>query len=207
MSESERSGGAFLLALLAVAAVAASVAWPWMSYDYSSGRRTPEGGLHDPNDTGIIRHDIDFKPNAVEGDIQPSDPERADELVLWMAIGLGIAAAGFAVMALAELPGLHRFLTRPVSLVACLVGLGGLAAALAITWFWLPETLSGYGIESAWHYEKLEDGYIRDVIGLGWIVALCATPFALGAFAFKFQAGSTDSSAIEDVGRKARATR
>lgn len=202
MADSERSFGALLLATVALGVLAASVAWPWMEYDYSSGRRTPDGGLHDPNDTGLIRHHIDFGPNTVEGNVEPTDADGADRLVLWIAVSLAGAALGVLVMVLAELRGLSRFLPRKVSLVAGLLGLAALAVSLLMTWFWLPDTLSGYGITSAWHYEKLEDGYIRDVIGLGWIVALCSVPFTLGALAFKFQAGATDPEAIEDVGRR-----
>lgn len=197
MFPSERSRGAFILAVLGAAIVSASFFAPWLSYDYSSGRRTPEGGYHDPNDTGLIRHEIDFGTNSIDGNAPPTDPDGADRLVLLIAIGAAVGVAGFAIMAIGELPFVHRFVPRGVSLACCIASILGVTFAMVVTWVYLPNTLSGYGIRGPFHYEQLDPGYIRTTLNLGWFAVFCSTPFALGAFAFKFQAGSTDPTIIE----------
>lgn len=207
MLPSERSYTTLALALVAAGVLAAAFFAPWLSYDYSSGRRTAEGGFHDPADTRIERHNVDFYLTHTDGDVEPTDPATADRLSLAMAVASGVAVAGFVLMVLGELPWIGRRISRGVSLGACVVSFAGVAAALTIAWVWLPDTLSGYGIEGPFHYEQLDPGYIRTTIGLGWVVALGCIPFGLGALAFKYQAGSTDPSVIESVGRRAGALR
>jgi hypothetical protein len=204
--DSERSTGALLLALIAVGLLSLGYLWPWLSYDDSTGRRTPPGGFHDPSDTGIEKHYIDFGPFAVTGDIAPSNPERADLLTLILGSLWVAAGAAFLLMAIAEIPPFTRFMGRTVSLVLCLFGLASLGTALWIAYGPLPHTMAGLGIKSAFTYELVEpNGYYRTTLGQGWIAAIASAPFALAAFAFKFQAGSADPSAIEAYGKSREA--
>lgn len=189
--------GGLLLALLAVGLVAGAAVLPWWSYDSSTGRKTPLGGPQDPEDTRVERHSRDFGPFWQRGDAEPSDEGGAAFGTLVLGLAVAVAGSGLALAFFSE--GL-RFATtfpRGVSLAAALAGVAGIAAALAWTWLALPGTMSGYGVQGAFTDRLLEDNYVRTTLGPGWVLAALAIPAALGSFAFRFQAGSQDPSAVE----------
>jgi hypothetical protein len=186
-----------LLALVAVGLVAGSAALPWWSYDSSTGRKTPAGGPQDPSDTRVERHSRDFGPFWQKGDAAPSDEGGAALGVL--VLGIMVATAGAALLLALGGEGV-RFATvfpRRLSLAAALLGILGLAAALAWTWLALPGTMSGLGTQGAFTDRLLEDNYVRTALGPGWVLGALAVPAALGSLAFRFQAGSNDPAAVE----------
>ena len=196
MANLERSTGAMVCALMAVGLLGLSLAIPWFTYDSSSGRRTPPTGFHDPEDTQAIEHHIEFWPTKTEGDIEPSDPQKADQYVQWMGWGVFGAGGLLVLLALLEIPGLPKLLPRAVSLLGFLVALGAIAAPLAVTWYRLPETLAGYGVDGPFSYHLDGENYHQTTIWWGWVCAALAWPLAFGGALLKFQAGADDPSLL-----------
>lgn len=191
------SWGALLLALLAVGLLAASFALPWWSFDSSTGRKTAEGGPQDPDDTRVERHSLDYRPFRRDGDQQPSDPEGAGQGVLLLGVAAATAAGGMALFSAFEaVRFLWRF-PRGLSLAVSLLAVAGAAAGLALTCLLLPATMSGHQVDRVFTDVLLDPGYVRTSLGLGWVLAALAVPVALGALAFRYQAGSHDPAAIE----------
>jgi hypothetical protein len=186
-----------LLALLAVGLVAASFAFPWWTYDSSTGRKTAPGGPQDPSDTRVERHSEDFGPFRQEGDAAPTDPGGAARGVLVLGIAAAAAGAGLLLALTGEAARFAAAFPRGLNLAGALLGLAALLAALAWAWLALPGTMSGWGVHGAFTDRLLPDGYIRTGLGPGWVLAALAVPAALGSFAFRYQAGSQDSAAVE----------
>lgn len=189
--------GGLLLALLAVGLVAGAAVLPWWSYDSSTGRKTPAGGPQDPGDTRVERHSRDFGPFWQRGDAAPSDEGAAALGVLVLGALAATAGAGLLLALAGEGVRFAAAFPRGLNLAGAAVALAALAAALAWTWLALPATMSGYGVDGAFSYRLLEDGYIRTTLGPGWVLGALAVPAALGSFAFRYQAGSQDSAAVE----------
>lgn len=189
--------GGLLLALVAVGLVAGSVALPWWSYDSSTGRKTPAGGPQDPSDTRVERHSRDFGPFWQKGDAAPSDEGGAALGVLVLGVLAAVGGAGLLLALLGEGLRFAAAFPRGLNLAGALLGILAVAAALAWTWLALPGTMSGLGVKGAFTDRLLEDGYVRTTLGPGWVLAALAIPAALGSFAFRFQAGSNDPSAVE----------
>lgn len=197
MADRDPSRGALLLTLLALALVAGSAALPWWSHDTSTGRKTPEGGPQDPEDTRVERHSYDAGPFWQRGDVEPSDPEGAKQAVL--ALGLAAAAAGMALLVAfaGEVARRWAAFPRAPSLACHLAACSGLAVALAVAWLVLPGTMAGHGVEGAFTDRLLETHYVRTTLGPGWVAGALAVASTLGAFAFRYQAGSNDAAAVE----------
>lgn len=193
----EPSWGALVLALLAVSLLAVSFAVPWWSFDSSTGRKTPVGGPQDPEDTRVERHSLDFLPFRLVGDEEPSDRQGAEAGVLQLGIAASFAAGGMALFILFEAFRFLRSFPRGLSLLVSTLSVLGAAAGLALTYFVLPATMSGNGVTGTFTDVLLDPGYIRTTLGLGWVLGALAVPLALGALAFRFQAGSHDPAAIE----------
>jgi hypothetical protein len=189
--------GGLLLALLAVGLVAGSAVLSWWSYDSSTGRKTAPGGPQDPSDTRVERHSRDFGPFWQRGDAEPSDAGGAAFGTLVLGVAVAVAGAGLLLALSSEGLRFAAAFPRAVSLAAALVGVAGLLAALAWTWLALPATMSGQGVEGAFTDRLLENNYVRTTLGPGWVLAALAIPAALGSFAFRFQAGAHDPSAVE----------
>ncbi len=200
MNGEERSGGALWMCLAALALLGAAFLLPWFSHDSSSGRRTAPGGLADPDDPQVERHEVDYLAFRFGGDVSPDQREDAERDVLWIGVGVSVAAVAAGVVALAEVPRRWRLLRREA--VLSLLGLAAalLIAALAVAWFLLPGTLDG--TDGPFSYRKLPDGYERTTLGLGWAAAALAVPALLGAFAFKFQAGAHDPAIVEAYAKR-----
>lgn len=191
------SWGALLLALIAVGLIGLSFALPWWSFDSSTGRQTAEGGPQDPDDTRVERHSLDYLPFRQAGDQQPSDPEGARQGVLLLGIAASVAAGGLALFILFEAFRFLRPFPRSISLIVSLLAVLGGVAGLVLTCLVLPGTMAGNGVDGVFTDRLLDPGYIRTALGPGWILAAIAVPMALGALAFRFQAGSHDPAAIE----------
>lgn len=185
------------MAFLAVGLVGASFALPWWSFDSSTGRKTAEGGPQDPADTRVEKHSLDYLPFRLEGDQQPSDPEGAEQGVLRLGIAASVAGGGMALFLLFEAFRFLRPFPRGLSLLVSALAVLGLGAGLAVAAFALPATMAGNGVDGAFTDRLLDPHYIRTTLGLGWVAAALALPVALGALAFRFQAGSHDPAAIE----------
>ena len=189
--------GGLLLALLAVGLVAGAALLPWWSYDSSTGRKTPLGGPQDPEDTRVERHSRDYGPFWSRGDAAPSDPDGAALGVLVLGVVASVAAAGLLLALVGEGVRFGAAFPRRLNLAGGLVAVAALAAALAWAWLALPATMSGHGVQGAFTDRLLEDNYVRTTLGPGWVLGALAIPAALGSFAFRYQAGSQDSSAVE----------
>lgn len=196
---SERSLGSFLLGLLAIGLLATSLLLPWFSYAYSSGRRTAEGGLHDPDDTGVIHQSWEASPQGWDGTITPTDPARADQVLLWTLAAVAAALVLTALAILGDLPGIDRVLVRPAALALHAAAFAASGAALALTWFALPGTLSGYGVTGPFTSFLDDTGYTQTTLRVGWSLAALALAPMFGAFLFKFQAGAPDPTAVADL--------
>ena len=193
----EPSRGAVLMAFLAVGLLGASFALPWWSYDSSTGRKTPDGGPQDPDDTRVEKHSVDYLPFRLEGDQQPSDREGAEQGVLQLGIAASVAGGGMVLFLLFEAVRFLRPFPRGLSLLVSGLAVLGLLAGLAIAFVVLPLTMSGDGVRWAFTDRLLESWYIHTTLGLGWVAAALGLPAALAALAFRFQAGSHDPAAIE----------
>jgi len=197
MARPEASWGSLLLALVALGLVAASFALPWYSYDSSTGRKTAAGGPQDPSDTRVERHGRDFYPFRQAGDATPTDAAAASRAVLWMGIGATVAAVALLATLVADALRFRRDLPRWLSLGALLVAVAGVGAALAVAWFAIAPTMSGYGVHGTFSDQLLPNGYVHAKPAAGWALAALALPAALGAFAFRFQAGAQEAAAVE----------
>jgi hypothetical protein len=202
MIDSERSTGTLLLALLGAVLAASALGLSWFTYDASSGRQTPAGGFQDPSDTGVVRHSVTMAPYKTTGDIQPDQPAKAKQLVQAMGIAQSIGAGLLALVALCSVPRISRLMPRLLNLaITVLAGLG-IGTALALAWFWLPQTMAN--VEGPFTAKLVGDTYIRTGLLEGFAVAALALPAAAGAFLFQFQAGSSDPSMVEAYSQGAR---
>jgi hypothetical protein len=208
----ERSLGSALMAVAAVALLGASLAYAWLDYDHSSGRQTPPGGPQDPDDTRVDKQHIDFRPFAQQSrqerggqpqgePVPATDPALAAETVAWMGYAVVAGMGVMALMALGEIPGIHRVIPRRAGLALGALGALATGTALALCWVRLPQSLAGYGVTWPFSYFLTDTGYTRTTLDWGWAAAAFALPCALGAILFKFQAGSSSQALSDVVGR------
>ena len=197
MADREQSWGALLLALLAVGLLAVSFVTPWWSFESSTGRKTAEGGPQDPDDTRVEKHSLGYLPFRQTGDQQPSDAEGARQGVLMLGIAATTAIGSLALFALFELVRFMRVFPRWLSLLVSTFAVAGILGGLLLTYFVLPLTMRGNGVEGAFTDILLDPGYIRTTLDVGWIAAAISLPLALGALGFRYQAGSHDPAAVE----------
>ena len=196
---SERSTGSLVMALLAVGLIAAALVLPWFSYDQSSGRRTPEGGFHPANETGVIRTSFDTSARDYEGDFAPDSEQEAKTTLGALSLALAAAAVLLILAGLGELPGIERLLVRRVVLGLHVLAFAALGAALWLGWFAVPELLASRGVDSPFTSFLDGNGYTHTTLRIGWVAAAFAVPAVLGAFLFKFQAGAPDATAVADL--------
>lgn len=205
MAADEVSGWAGASALVALGLVVAAFAFPWFSYEFSSGRQTAPGGFNDANATGVERHSLDIYPTHTTGDVEPTHPDDLRTATDRMTWTLAAAALLTGLAALAELPGIRRLLVRRVVLGMDLLALAALSISLAVAWYHLPATLDGYGVEDPFtSFVDRDAGYTRTTIGPGWVLAAAGGIATLVALAFKFQAGSSDAALVEDLAAASR---
>jgi hypothetical protein len=193
----EPSWGALLLVLAAAALVAASFLLPWWTYDFSSGRKTPDGGPQAPSDTRVERHHEEFGPYAQSGDAPPSDAGAAKTGTLWMGAGATAAGAALLVALVGEVARFLVAFPRWLSLASLLTCAVGCIAALAATVGFVPGSMSGHGVQGTFTDRLLDAGYVRTTLDLGWVAALVAALCSLGAFGFRYQAGAHEAAAVE----------
>lgn len=210
----ERSPGAAVMALVAIALLGASFAFPWFEYDYNSGRQTPPGGPQEESDKHIEERHIEYAPNQKSGTSStdgvrtgaatPTDPQLADQAVQRVAWALLAGIVILALMALGEIRIIHKVIRRRVGLALGTLALVPIVAALWIAWFDMPASLAGYGVTWPFTYTLQDDGYTRTTLDWGWALAALAFPAALAAILFKFQAGSADAALVEVIGGQRR---
>lgn len=199
---SERSMGSLVLAVVAVGLIGASLALPWFSYDHSSGRRTPEGGFHPANETGVIRTSFDTTARSYEGDFAPDSTAQTKSTLNGLSIALFAAGGLLVLAALGELPGIERLLVRPVVLGLHVAAFAAVGVALWLGWFAVPELLASRGVDSPFTSFLDSDGYTQTTLRIGWVLAAFALPAVFGAFLFKFQAGAPDATAVADLAER-----
>jgi hypothetical protein len=197
----ERSTGSLLLALLAIAILGLSTTQPWFGYGYSSGRRAPEGGFHDANETGVERHELNAWPGRTEGDYQPADAQAAQQTVERMQWGLYAAGGLLLLGALGEVPGISRVIVRPVGLALYGLAFAAVAYALWLLWFAFPGTLGG-GVDGPYTSFLDGDGYTMTSVRFGWTIACFALAPILGCFLFKYGAGPLDAEVMREIARE-----
>lgn len=200
MRGEERSVGALVMALVALGLLAFAFTAPWFHYDFSTPRQTAPDGPHPEEETGVERRTLLFDADGWHGDAEPSDRGTAQAAV--DAIRFGTLAAGglLVLVALGEVPWIASVLRRPVSLALLGVALVGFAGVVAATWFWLPESLAGLGVDSQYTARLGEEGYTHTTMGHGWYAAALAWTAVFATALFKFQAGAVDPRMVEAHG-------
>lgn len=195
---SERSLGNLLLAVAAIALLGFAFVAPWFTYDHSTGRRTPEGGFHSPEEAGVVRERWEAGPSGSDGSPAPDDQARVDSALARMTWAL-VAAGGLLVLVvLGELPGVDRLLVRPVVLALGALALVGIGYALYVGWFVLPSAY-GHGVQGPFTSFLDDTGYTMTRIGTGWILAAVAVPAVFGGWLMKFQAGAPDPTVVAEL--------
>lgn len=195
---SERSVGNLLLVLAALALLGVAWALPWFTYDHSTGRRTPEGGFHPPEEDGVLRNHWEAGPAGTSGTPAPDHPARVDAALARLVWALVAAGGLLALVALGEVPRLDRILTRPLSLTLGALALGCLAYALYVGWFVLPAAY-GHGVQGPFTSFLDDSGYTMTRVGTGWILGAVAVPAVLGGWLLKFQAGAPDPTVVAEL--------
>ncbi|MEK6974744.1 MAG: hypothetical protein AABY18_00215 [Candidatus Thermoplasmatota archaeon] len=198
MSVSERSLGNLLLCVLAAGLIGGSFLLPWFTYDHSTGRRTPEGGFHDPSEDGVVRQDWEAGPGGSEGTLESEHPAKTARTLDRMAWALYGALGLLGLAALSEIPGISRVLVRPVTLALNTLAFAAVAAALALGWYVLPESF-GHGVDGPFTSYLDDSGYTMTSIAAGWPVAALSLGAIFGGFLLKFQAGAPDATAVAEL--------
>lgn len=198
MTVSERSTGNLVLCLIAVALLGISFTVTWWEYDHSTGRRTPEGGFHDPAEDGVVRQHWEASPGSAQGDAAPEHADKTRRTLDQMAWAL-FAAIGLLLLAAAsELPGVSRFLVRRVTLALDTLAFAAIAAAMWLTWFVLPDAF-GNGVHQPFTSFLDDSGYTMTAITAGWALAGAALAAIFGGFLLKFQAGAPDPTVVAEL--------
>lgn len=186
------------MALAAIGLLGVAFTSAWFHYDFTTGRQTPPGGPQPEEVTGIERDGLDFYATQWQGDIEPSDPEMAQDALTVVRYGLGGAAGALALVVLAEIPGIASILRRRVSLALIGLALAGLATVAVATWLWLPGSMAGYGVDSPYTAFLSEpNGYTHTSLDWGWYATALAGCAVFATGLFKFQAGPVDPDIIE----------
>jgi hypothetical protein len=206
MKRAEHSVGAAIMAVLALGLLWVAYQETWFEYDFTSGRKTAPGGAYTMEGNGVERDALDFSATGWQGDVEPSDADKAQDSVDAMSWGLYAAGGAMLVVLLAEVPGVARILRRRLSLTLITIALAACSTAAALAWLWLPETMAGYGVDSQYTARLDEpDGYTHTAMGWGWYAAAASVLVILAAWFFKFQAGHVDPDDIDEHIRDAEA--
>lgn len=195
---SERSTGNLLLVLLAVGLLGGSLMTTWWTYEHSTGRRTPEGGFHDPAEDGVVVTSWDARPASASGSATPEDEDATRQTVAWMAWLLYVTFAFLALSALSEFPGIANVLVRRVTLALNALAFASVTAALLLAWFILPDAF-GHGVTGPYSSFLDDSGYTMTELRLGWPLAALALPAILGGFLLKYQAGAPDPTVVAEL--------
>lgn len=195
---SERSTFSMILAVLAIGVLAFSFANDWFSYYQSSGRQTPYGGYHAANETGVVSTSLTSTPGSYEGDATPQDEKKAVQVLDWEAWSLYAAIGALVLVALGEIAGIDRVITRPVSLALYGLAFAGVLAALLLAWFVFPGTVEPR-VQDPFTSFLAEDGYTRTTLWWGWVTAALAAPLIAAGFLVKFQAGAPDPQEVVEL--------
>lgn len=195
---SERSVGNLMLVVLASALLAGSLMTTWWSYEHSTGRQTPAGGFHDPEDDGVVITSWDAGPLQSRGTAEPADEQATTQILSWTAWFIYGTFALLAASALSELPGVSRLLVRRVTLTLNLLAFAAIGAALVLVWFLLPDAF-GHGVTKPYSSFLDESGYTMTRLRLGWPLAALALPSIFGGFLLKFQAGAPDPTVVAEL--------
>ena len=205
----ELSVGAAFLATLAIVALAVAWVGPWYEYDDCSGRQTAPDGAYSQDEDGVVRRHLEYGASGWSGDVEP-DQGLADRLAWAIPLGIGIAAVALLLVALGEVPAIHRVIHRRVALALVAVALAAIAATAVLAWQWMPESMEAHLVSSQFDarlhepqgltgHEDEPSGYTSANLLWGWhAIALAAIP-ALGAGLFKFGAGKVDLDAVTDL--------
>ncbi len=198
MTAPEYARGAAVMSLAVVGLCAVGLAAAWFEYDFSSGRQTPPGTPYHLEGNGVEARSLTFGAWGWDGDVEPSNVDQAR---MGTAIGLAgtIATGALGVLvALGEVPRIHRVINRRASLALTALAFVTALAAVTATFVLLPASMEGHGVEGAFTARLDEpDGYTHSQMSWGWY-AVAPTPLLLVAAAlFKFQAGSEGLQVIE----------
>lgn len=190
----DSSRSAFVFAIIVIGLLTGALLAPWLEYDYSSGRGTsPDGPYGDDPRVQRAEHTLGALPGS--GDLEP-EGDRTVQLVIFY----GLLAGGLCLLiaAAGDLPKLHALVSRRVSLSLYVAAWATTMATLLVGWFWLPSTLSGYGVEGPFTHILVEpDGYTRTTLSFGWILGGLAFLGIPVAWIQKFQAGADDPTGVE----------
>jgi hypothetical protein len=196
MTAHERSVGAAAMALLALAGLAGAWTWTWFEVDFSSGRQTPPDGAYNGGEDGIVRHHLAYRAGGWTGDLAP-DAELARRLAAFLPPCIAVAAGALALVALGEIPLVHRVIRRRVALALVAVALAAIAAAAAMAWAWMPESMAAHRVDSQFAARLDEpSGYTSSHLSWGWYAVAASIVPAFGAGLFKFQAGQVSIESV-----------
>lgn len=195
---SERSAGNLLLVVLAAALLGGSLATTWWTYEHSTGRQTPEGGFHDPQQDGVEVTTWNAHPGSATGTATPDDPEGTTQILDWMAWLIYGTFGLLLLSALSELPGISNILVRRITLGLNAVAFATVTTALLLAWFLLPEAF-GHGVDKPYTSFLDDSGYTMTELRLGWPLAAFALPSILGGFLLKYQAGAPDPTVVAEL--------
>lgn len=195
MRREERSIGTLLMTLVTLGLLAIAFSSTWFQYDYSTPRHVAPDGPYEED--GVETHHLRYDAQGWHGDVEPTDPAMAQNAVDAIRLGTLAVAGLLVVVALGEIPYIASLLRRPVSLVVLGAAFAGIAAIAVATWFWLPASLAGLGVDSQYTAALEDDGYTHTTMAMGWYAMALSWCTLFGAGLFKFQAGNADASMIE----------
>lgn len=192
----ERALGVALCALVALGCLAVAWAAPWFEYDFSTGRQTPPDGAYNGGEDGVERDHLEYTATGWSGDVEP-DAALADRLAVAIPLGLAVTTAALGLVALGEVPAVHRLIGRRTALALVGVALAAATATAVMAWLWMPESMAAYRVDSQFAARLDEpSGYTSSSLLWGWYGVAASLVPAIGAGLFKFQAGAVDLEVV-----------
>jgi hypothetical protein len=193
----ERTPWGFVCCVIVIGLLVTSLFLPWWTYKYSTGVKTPPGGLQGGNDTRVQREHYVAYPYRTEGrsnNTTAADVQQNVQRLGWLVTGSLVAAGLIAIL---EVPLPFFFSTRIPTLALCVLGFLFALASLVYGWFEVPGLLSAAGVDGPFTTKPLPQGFVQTWLEPGWVAAFIGLLGYPPVFLFKYQAGATDPTVIE----------